>query len=141
MTPNSSSDVSIIARVLTALETKFAIRSGGHKPTPGFNSIGSDGVLIAMENIKTLAISADRNCLTVGTGNRWADAYKYAKGYGKIIAGGRVPMVGVGGFLLEGGLSLFVNHWGIAVDNIAAFTVIQIVSFSNAILRAWVRLF
>ena len=124
MTPNSSSEVSIIARVLTALKTKFAIRSGGHKPTPGFNSIGSDGVLIAMENIDTLAISADKNCLTVGTGNRWTDAYKYAKGYGKTIAGGRAPMVGVGGFLLEGGLSLFVNYWGISVDNIVAFKVI-----------------
>ena len=120
----------MIVRVLTALQTKFAIRSGGHKPTPGFNSIGSDGVLLAMENLDTLAISADGNQLTVGTGNRWTDVYKYAKSHGKIVAGGRAPMVGVGGFLLEGGVSLFVNHWGVSVDNVVAFKVIQSLSLS-----------
>ena len=110
MTPSASSDVSIIVRVLTALQTKLAIRSGGHKPTPGFNSIGSDGALLAMESVDTLAISADKDCLTVGTGNRWADAYNYAKGQGKIISGGRAPIIGARGYLLEGGVSLFVNH-------------------------------
>ncbi|KAL8794648.1 MAG: hypothetical protein Q9195_002844 [Heterodermia aff. obscurata] len=124
LTPNSSSDVSIIVRVLTTLQTKFAIRSGGHKPTPGFNSIGSDGVLLAMENLNTLAISADKNYLTVGTGNRWIDAYKYAKSQGKLVVGGRVPVVGVGGFLLEGGVSLFINHWGVALDNIVGFKIV-----------------
>lgn len=102
VTPNSAPEVSIIIQVISALETKFAIRSGGHKPTPGFNSVGSDGILIALQNLNSLSISADKNTMTVGTGARWRDAYVFARDHGKILVGGREPMVGVGGFLLGG---------------------------------------
>ena len=84
MTPNSSFDASIIVRVLAAMQTKFAIRGGGHKPTPGFNSIGCDGFLLAMENLDTLTISADKKCLTVGSGNRWTDAYDMQRATAKL---------------------------------------------------------
>lgn len=102
VTPKSAHEVSIIIRVISALETKFAIRSGGHKPTPGFNSVGGDGILIALQNLNSLSISADRNTVTLGTGARWRDAYLFAKKHDKILVGGREPMVGVGGFLLGG---------------------------------------
>ncbi|KAI4246654.1 MAG: hypothetical protein LQ352_006351, partial [Teloschistes flavicans] len=121
VTPNSAPEVSIIIQVISALETKFAIRSGGHKPTPGFNSVGSDGILIALQNLNSLSISADKNTMTVGTGARWRDAYVFARDHGKILVGGREPMVGVGGFLLGGGISLFVNTWGLALDLVTRF--------------------
>ncbi|KAI4195411.1 MAG: hypothetical protein LQ350_007224 [Teloschistes chrysophthalmus] len=123
VTPKSAHEVSIIIRVISALETKFAIRSGGHKPTPGFNSVGGDGILIALQNLNSLSISADRNTVTLGTGARWRDAYLFAKKHDKILVGGREPMVGVGGFLLGGGISLFVNTWGLALDLVTRFEV------------------
>ena len=89
-------------KVLVALQTKFALRSGGHKPAPGFNSIGNNGVLVALQNINTLAISSDKKTVTVGTGNRWRDVYSFVKPYNVLVAGGRVQLVGVGGFLLGG---------------------------------------
>ena len=95
-------------KVLVALETKFAIRSGGHKPAPGFNSIGSDGVLIALQNLNKLAISADKKTVTTGTGNRWRDVYGFVEPHGVIVVGGRVDMVGVGGYML-GGMNLTQN--------------------------------
>ncbi|KAL8687474.1 MAG: hypothetical protein Q9218_006366, partial [Villophora microphyllina] len=121
VTPKSAQELSVIIRVITALKTKFAVRSGGHKPTPGFNGVGPDGVLIAMQNINSLKLSADTKTLTVGTGNRWRDAYNYARVNGKIIVGGREPMVGVGGFLLGGGVNLFLNTWGLALDLVTRF--------------------
>lgn len=53
-----------------ALETRFAIRSAGNNDVPGFHSVGSDGVLIALQNLNKLAISADKNSVTLGTRNR-----------------------------------------------------------------------
>lgn len=89
-----------------ALKTKFAIRSGGHGDVPGFNSVGSSGVLIALQNLKTLAISADKKSVTIGTGNRWRDVYEYVAEQGVTVVGGREPPVGVGGFLLGGMLGI-----------------------------------
>lgn len=102
MTPGSAQQLSNMMVVLSALKTKFAVRSGGHKPTPGFNSVGSDGVLLALQNLRKLAISADTRTVTVGTGNHWRDVYNYVKSYNVTVVGGREPMVGVGGLLLGG---------------------------------------
>jgi len=44
--------------ILTVLQTRSAIRSGGHQPAPGVNSIGGDGVLLAFEKLGTFAPSA-----------------------------------------------------------------------------------
>lgn len=102
MTPNNPKELSIMVRVLTVLRTKFAIRGAGHKPTPGFNGIGSDGVLLAMQNLKNLAMSSDKKTVTVGAGNRWRDVYTFVIPYNVAVVGGREPMVGVTGFLLGG---------------------------------------
>ena len=135
----------MIVKVLTALETKFAVRSGGHKPTPGFNSIGSNGVLLALQNLNTLSLSSDLKTVSVGTGNRWSAVYEYIEPHGITVAGGREPMVGVGGFLLGGivhyrwsfpveeadvspclgGVNLFVNSWGLGLDLVSRFEVLQ----------------
>ena len=100
--------MSVIMKVLVALQTKFALRSGGHKPAPGFNSVGSDGVLIALQDLNKLAISPDKKTVTTGTGNRWRDVYGFVEPYGVLVVGGRVEMVGVGGYTL-GGMSLDHN--------------------------------
>ncbi len=102
VTPNSPQELSVIVLVLTTLKTKFAIRGAGHKPSPGFNSIGSDGVLIALQNLNCLSISADKKTVTVGSGNRWTNVYDYLRPYKRQAIGGREPMVGVPGFLLGG---------------------------------------
>lgn len=102
MTPHTASDLSKIIRVIAALKTKFAIRSGGHNDVPGFNSVASDGVLIALQNLNKLAISADKMSVTLGTGNRWSAVYRYVAEHGVAVVGGREPSVGVGGFLLGG---------------------------------------
>lgn len=100
------------------METRFAIRSAGNNDVPGFHSVGSDGVLIALQNLNKLAISADKKSVTLGTGNRWTEVYKYVAEYGVTVAGCREPFVRVGGFLLGGmcraltfaGAGFVLNH-------------------------------
>lgn len=69
---------------------------------PGFNSIGNNGVLIALQNLNKLSMSQDKKTLTTGPGNRWGAVYGLAEQNGKAVVGGREPVVGVGGCLLGG---------------------------------------
>ncbi|OJJ67831.1 hypothetical protein ASPBRDRAFT_134466 [Aspergillus brasiliensis CBS 101740] len=125
VTPRSAQEVSLVIQILSTLETKFSIRSGGHSSNPGFSSIGSNGVLVALERLNTLSISADRKTVTVGPGNRWEAVYQYLEPYNLTVLGGREPDVGVGGFILgAGGLSLFYNTNGLAIDTVTRFKMV-----------------
>ncbi|KAI2837082.1 CAZyme family AA7 [Aspergillus niger] len=124
VTPKSAQEVSLVIQILSVLDTKFSIRSGGHSSSPGFSSIGNNGVLVALERLNTLSISADRKTLTVGPGNRWEAVYQYLEQYNLTVLGGREPVVGVGGFVLGGGLSLFYNTNGLAIDTVTRFQVV-----------------
>jgi FAD/FMN-containing dehydrogenase len=92
----------MVMRVLTATKTKFAIRSAGNLDIPGFNAVGSDGVVIALQNLNKKVLSADKRYATIGTGLTWKSIYSWIEPYGVQIVGGREPRVGAGGFLLGG---------------------------------------
>jgi FAD/FMN-containing dehydrogenase len=103
VTPDSAHEVSRLLQILSILDTKFAIRSSGHNTNPGFSSIGHNGVLIALEKLNTISISADRGTVTVGPGNKWESVYNYLQPYNVTVLGGRAAVVGVGGYILGGG--------------------------------------
>ncbi|EKV11537.1 Magnesium transporter MRS2/LPE10 [Penicillium digitatum] len=124
VTPKSAQEVSRLLQILGILETKFAIRSGGHNINPGFSSIGRHGVLVALEKLNTIFLSADRGTVTVGPGNRWGAVYKYLQPYNVTVLGGREVDVGVGGYILGGGLSTFYNTHGLALDSVTRFQVV-----------------
>lgn len=89
-------------RVLTATNTKFAIRSGGHLVIPGWNAVGGDGVVIALQNLNKKVLSPDKKFATIGAGLNWKAIYQWIEPFGVQIVGGREPRVGAGGFLLGG---------------------------------------
>ncbi|KAJ5951558.1 uncharacterized protein N7479_009971 [Penicillium vulpinum] len=124
VTPDSAQEVSRLLQILSILETKFAIHSGGHNTNPGFSSIGRNGVLIALEKLSTISISANRKTVTVGPGNKWRSVYKFLQPYNVTVLGGREAVVGVGGYILGGGLSTFYNTYGLAIDSVTRFQVV-----------------
>lgn len=141
MTPNTSEDVSLIMRVLTATNTKFALRSAGNLDIPGFNAVGSDGVVVALQNMNKKVLSADKKYATIGTGLNWKSIYSWIEPFGVQIVGGREPRVGAGGFLLGGmslrrtssgtililreigGIALFNDKYGLGLDQIVRYEV------------------
>jgi FAD/FMN-containing dehydrogenase len=56
-------------------------------------------------------------------GAKWGDVYKTLQPYGVAVTGGRSDTVGVGGFIIGGGLSYFGNKYGLACDNVLNFEV------------------
>jgi len=63
-------------------------------PNPGAQGI-TDGVLIALAQLKTLKLSQDRNTASIGPGLRWGEVYDWISDFGLAVTGGRYSPVGV----------------------------------------------
>ncbi|KAI5798515.1 hypothetical protein FPQ18DRAFT_420469 [Pyronema domesticum] len=121
--PETPQDISTALRIISFFSIPFAVRSGGHTPFPGPAS-SDGGLLISLEKLTHLSISADKNIASVGPGNRWVDVYRYLELHGKSAVGGRVPSVGVGGLLTGGGISFYSTHYGMACDMVQSYQVV-----------------
>jgi FAD/FMN-containing dehydrogenase len=116
--PTSSQDVSAIIKILnteTHKDVRFAVKSGGHSPNPGAASI-KDGVLIAMIHINGTVLDKEKSLAHIKPGGHWWDAMDVLKGTGQMAVGSRLGVVGIGGFLLQGGLSLLSGMYGLGGD-------------------------
>ncbi|KXH59262.1 FAD binding domain-containing protein [Colletotrichum salicis] len=122
--PQNTQQVSFAVTTLTLSLTNFAVRSGGHMPVVGYNSIGSSGILLSTSNLTTLALSNDKSTVSVGAGYRWRDVYSYLAPSGLAVVGGRIGGVGVPGLLLGGGISFYSNQYGFAADNVVRYQAV-----------------
>lgn len=102
MLPGSVQDVSKTLKIINFFKTRFSIRSGGHSPNPGWSSIKKPGLLIDLQKLNQITVSADKQTVSLGPGGRWGDVYAALDPYGVSVIGGRIPHVGVGGLILGG---------------------------------------
>ncbi|KAM0127280.1 hypothetical protein ACHAP3_008848 [Botrytis cinerea] len=121
--PGKPVEVSATLMILEFANCKFAVKSGGHAAFTAASNIDG-GVTIDMRAFNTLAISSNKETMTVGTGNRWQAVYDYLVPKGYIAVGGRVGDVGVGGYILGGGLGFFQGRYGWACDQVKSFEVV-----------------
>ncbi|OSS44887.1 hypothetical protein B5807_09374 [Epicoccum nigrum] len=125
--PKTAEDVSTIIKVLTAEELsvpcRFAVRSGGHTPIPGSNNV-DDGVTIDLLYMNSTTYNAETQIASVKPAARWGSVYQTLEPLGRMVAGGRGSTVGVGGFLLGGGISHYAPRVGLSCDNVVNFQVV-----------------
>lgn len=100
--PSSTSDVSVSVKIIDYFEVKFAVRSGGHSPNPGWSSIGDEGILLDMHTMNQVNLSSDGTVASVGPGARWGEVIASLDPQRTSVIGGRLPHVGVGGLILGG---------------------------------------
>jgi FAD/FMN-containing dehydrogenase len=100
--PETAQNVSETLKIVNFFQTKFAVRSGGHSPNPGFSTLSEPGVLIDLQGLDEVSINNDRSVATVGPGAEWIEVYTALDPYGVAVVGGRGPTVGAGGFMLGG---------------------------------------
>ncbi|KAH3948470.1 hypothetical protein HBI56_121770 [Parastagonospora nodorum] len=120
----SKNDVSIALKTIKFFGLKFAARSGGHSPNPGWSSIGEAGILIDLQKLNAISLSADKKVATIGPGKRWGEVYEALDPHELSVVGGRIPQVGVGGLILGGGFFHFSGKYGLAADNVKNFEVV-----------------
>ena len=97
--------------------TLFAMRGGGHMPISDAANINSTGVQISSTNLNILALSEDKQTMSIGPAFRWGDVFEFMDGSNLTVVGGRLPPVGVPGLLLGGGISYFSYAHGLASSN------------------------
>ncbi|KAL8664814.1 MAG: hypothetical protein Q9168_007831 [Polycauliona sp. 1 TL-2023] len=122
--PKSANDVSRALKNIRFFKSRFAVRSGGHSPNPGFSSVDNPGILIDLQKLNQVTISQDKKVASLGPGGRWGDALAALDPYGVSVMGGRIPQVGVAGVILGGGLFHFSGEYGLAGDNVKNFEIV-----------------
>ncbi|KAK3946918.1 hypothetical protein QBC32DRAFT_401885 [Pseudoneurospora amorphoporcata] len=92
----------------------------------GFSTT-NEGILLDLVRMKKVDLDIDNNVVTLQGGALWGHAYKTlvnGRHNGYIINGGRCPTVGVGGFLLGGGLGPFTRSFGMGCDTLKEATLV-----------------
>ncbi|KXH62151.1 FAD binding domain-containing protein [Colletotrichum salicis] len=121
--PESAEEVSDVIKTLTSLEAQFTVKSGGHTAFAGGSNI-EGGVTIDLARLDQVAVSDDRQTVSIGPGNRWHNVSQVLDPLGLAVVGGRVNEVSVSGLILGGGISFFSGKYGWACDNVRKFEVV-----------------
>ncbi|KIW90104.1 uncharacterized protein Z519_09535 [Cladophialophora bantiana CBS 173.52] len=121
--PRSAAEVARAVSLCVKAQCPFGVRSGGHAHVSGASCV-PDGVQIDLLRLNTITIDRNNNTARVGAGNTWRRIYGELEGQGYIAVGGRSADVGVGGFLVGGGISFYAAEHGWGIDNVRSFEIV-----------------
>ncbi|XDG03874.1 hypothetical protein ABKA04_003489 [Annulohypoxylon sp. FPYF3050] len=121
--PETSEEVAAIVSILHGNNETFAVKSGGHNPNNYFASV-SGGPLISTKKLNEIIFDPDFETVRVGPGNRWDEVGEQLDATNYTVVGGRIGNVGVGGYLLGGGLSFMSTQYGWAANSLLEATVV-----------------
>ncbi|PGG97103.1 hypothetical protein GX51_07504 [Blastomyces parvus] len=123
LVPESPEELSIIVKTLGENNETFAVKGGGHNPNRNFASVDG-GPLISLKGFNEIKHDEASGTVRVGAGNRWNDVVKVLEPKGVTVTGARMGHVGVGGFIVGGGLSFLSTQTGWAMNNVVEFDVV-----------------
>ncbi|CAH0025368.1 unnamed protein product [Clonostachys rhizophaga] len=101
--PQGAEDVQFALRTFQEHQVQFVIRCGGAMLIDNAANIGTEGIMMAMTNLTSMAISDDTETVTIGSGVTWPPLYAYLDEFGVTANGIRSGNGGVVGAILGGG--------------------------------------
>ncbi|MEX0167514.1 FAD-binding oxidoreductase [Streptomyces sp. LMG1-1-1.1] len=118
-----AADVAAGVRLAAAEGWKVAVRSGGHSWAAW--SLREDTLLIDLALFTRMAYDPADATVAVGPAVRGGlDLDPYLAGYGRFFPVGHAPTVGMGGFLLQGGIGWNCRGWGWAAEFVESMDVV-----------------
>jgi FAD/FMN-containing dehydrogenase len=118
-----AADVAAGVRLARAEGLRVAIRAGGHSWAAW--SLRDDTLLIDLAAFTRMSYDENTGIVTAGPAIRGGvDLDPYLADRGRFFAGGHCPTVGLGGFLLQGGMGWNCRGWGWAAESIDAIQVV-----------------
>jgi FAD/FMN-containing dehydrogenase len=118
-----TADVAAGVRLARAEGLRVAVRSGGHSWAAW--SLREDTLLIDLAAFTGMSYDEAAGTVTVGPAVRGGlDLDPFLADRGRFFAGGHCPTVGIGGFLLQGGMGWNCRGWGWAAESIEAIQVV-----------------
>ncbi len=100
----------------------LAVRCGGHSYA-GYSTC-EGGIVLDMSGFRRIAIGVEKTSARVGGGALCGAVEIETAKAGVATALGQCPSVGVGGFLLGGGVGPLMSKYGLGCDNILAATLV-----------------
>ncbi len=124
-------DVAAAVRLARAEGLQVAVRAGGHSWASW--SLRENTLLIDLAAANSMSYDETTGIATVGPAVRGGlDLDPFLAGHNRFFAGGHCPTVGLGGFLLQGGMGWNCRGWGWAAESIES---IQVVTADGDIVR------
>ncbi|KAF7331103.1 FAD-binding domain-containing protein [Mycena venus] len=123
--PETPAHVQAIIRQARAQQLVLTIKCGGHSYAG--HSTAFEGVSLDLRRMNKTKLDMAAKTITFSAGCQWDHVYKTlinGRHDGFVINGGRCPFVGVGGFLLGGGLGPFSRSIGMGSDTIKEITIV-----------------
>ncbi|KJZ70865.1 hypothetical protein HIM_09730 [Hirsutella minnesotensis 3608] len=87
------------------------------------NSADKAGIVLDIGQLHSKELRPDGTA-RVGSGNTWGEVYAWLEEQNRSAIGGRDPQVGLGGFLLGGGMGALPNLHGLGADGVKNFEVL-----------------
>ena len=116
-------DVAAGLRLARAEGLKVAVRAGGHS-WPAW-SLRDDTLLIDLAAFTAMSYDDETGIVTAGPAVRGGlDLDPFLAARDRFFAGGHCPTVGIGGFLLQGGMGWNCRGWGWAAEQIESMRVV-----------------
>jgi hypothetical protein len=120
--PANPQDIASALSFARSHRLPLAVRCGGHSYA-GYSSC-EGGLVLDMSGFGNIVVANDKRTARVGGGVLSGALEKSAAQVGTAAVLGQCPSVGVGGFLLGGGISPIMSKFGLGCDNVLAATMV-----------------
>lgn len=116
-------DVIAAVRMVNERGWKIAVRAGGHSWAAW--SVRDEGLLLDLSQMREIELDPVTGIVRVSPAVQGGmELDPYLEPHGLMFAGGHCPTVGVGGFLLQGGMGWNCRGWGWACESVIAVDVV-----------------
>ncbi|KAF7322310.1 FAD-binding PCMH-type domain-containing protein [Mycena chlorophos] len=126
--PTNARQVQAIVGYARQQGLKLTIKCGGHSYAGHSTAKDINGVSVDLCRMRSTKLDLAAKTITFGAGCQWGHVYKTLVNGphdGYIVNGGRCPYVGVGGFILGGGLGPFSRSIGIGSDTLKEISIVN----------------
>ncbi|KAI0876745.1 FAD binding domain protein [Hypoxylon argillaceum] len=126
--PRAVVQASCVAHVREAVELasreqcRVSVRSGGHSWAAW--SVRQDAVLVDLGGLRHMAYDERTKIVSCSPSATGEQVNRLLREEGRMFAGGHCPDVGLGGFLLQGGMGWNCKNWGWACESIVGIDVV-----------------
>ncbi|WP_158787502.1 FAD-binding oxidoreductase [Granulicella sp. L46] len=114
----NAQDIQATVKFSSSNHLPLAVRCGGHSYA-GYSTCDG-GIVLDMSGFRSLAIAADEGHARLGGGMLCGGVEVETAKSGLATVLGQCPSVGVGGFLLGGGVGPLMGKYGLGCDNVLA---------------------
>lgn len=131
--PNTADEVVAAVRAAVSAGLRVAPQSTGHGAGSLATTDLSDVVLLNLSGLRGVTVDAEARTAHVLGGSHWNDVLEVAAPLGLTALHGSAGDVSVAGYALNGGMSFYGRHHGLAVNSVRS---VQLVNADGAMVRA-----